>query len=83
MKTKFIYLMFCLLIANISFAADQKCSDMNKLSKEFIICSAKNLKDEANKKNSQIKKGSAKKTEEIAEGTKKLFNKLKSKIKKN
>ena len=63
MKTKFIYLMFCLLIANISFAADQKCSDMNKLSKEFIICTAKNLKDEANKKNSQIKKGSAKKTE--------------------
>ena len=83
MKTKFIYLMFCLLIANISFAADQKCSDMNKLSKEFIICTAKNLKDEANKKNSQIKKGSAKKTEEIAEGTKKLFNKLKSKIKKD
>ena len=83
MKTKFIYLMFCLLIANISFAADQKCSDMNKLSKEFIICAAKNLKDEANKKNSQIKKGSAKKTEEIAEGTKKLFNKLKSKIKKD
>ena len=81
MNTKFIYLMFCLLIANISFAADQKCSDMNKLSKEFIICTAKNLKDEANKKNSQIKKGSAKKTEEIAEGTKKLFNKLKSKIK--
>jgi len=81
MKTKFIYLMFCLLIANISFAADQKCSDMNKLSKEFIICSAKNLKDEANKKNSQIKKGSAKKTEEIAQGTKKLFNKIKSKIK--
>ena len=81
MKTIFFYLMFCLLIANISFAAEKKCSDMKKLSKEFIICSAKNLKDEANKKNSQIKKGSAKKTQEIAEGTKKIFNKLKSKIK--
>ena len=81
MKTIFFYLMFYLLIANISFAVEKKCSDMKKLSKEFIICSAKNLKDEANRKNSQIKKGSAKKTEEIAEGTKKMFNKLKSKIK--
>ncbi len=81
MKTIFFYLTFCLLITNISFAVDKKCSDMKKLSKEFIICSAKNLKDEANKKNNQIKKGSAKKTKDIAEGTKKIFNKLKSKIK--
>ena len=34
---------------------------MKKLSKEYLTCTAKNIKVAANKKNKQIKEGSAKK----------------------
>ena len=63
-------------------AEKNDCSDMKKLSKEYLSCKAKNIKAAANKKNKQIKEDSAKKTEQITEGTKKLINKVKNKIKK-
>ena len=63
-------------------AEKNDCSDMKKLSKEYLSCKAKDIKAAANKKNKQIKEGSAKKTEQITEGTKKLINKVKNKIKK-
>ena len=63
-------------------AEKNDCSDMKKLSKEYLSCKAKNIKAAANKKNKQIKEGSAKKTEQITEGTKKLINNVKNKIKK-
>ena len=45
---------------------------MKKLSKEYLACTAKN-----------IKKGAVKKKDQVKEGTKKIFNKVKTKIKKN
>ena len=45
---------------------------MKKLSKEYLACTAKNIKEGAVKKKDQVK-----------EGTKKIFNKVKTKIKKN
>jgi hypothetical protein len=77
------FLIFSFLITNTTFAEEKKCADIKKLSKEFIICTAKNIKDEANIKNEQIKDMSSKKTKEIATGTKELINKVKSKIIKN
>ena len=64
------------------FAEINDCSEMKKLSKEYLICKAKNIKAAANKTNRQIKEGSAKKTSQIAEGTKKIINNVKNKIKK-
>ena len=58
------------------------CSGMKKLSKEYIICTAKNLKNVANKTNQKIKDGSAKKTEQVTEGAKKLIDNVKNKVKK-
>ena len=63
-------------------AEKNDCSDMKKLSKEYLSCKAKNIKAAANKKNKQIKEGSMKKTGKIAEGTKKIINNVKNKIKK-
>ena len=63
-------------------AEKNDCSEMKKLSKEYLACTAKNIKAAANKKNKQIKEGSAKKTKQITEGTKKIINNVKNKIKK-
>ena len=63
-------------------AEKNDCSEMKKLSKEYLSCKAKNIKAAANKKNKQIKEGSAKKTEQITEGTKKIIDNVKNKIKK-
>ena len=71
------------LINTVPVLAEKKdCSEMKKLSKEYLICTAKNIKDAANKKNKQIKEGSAKKTKQITDGTKKIINNVKNKIKK-
>ncbi len=61
-------------------AEKNNCSEMKKLSKEYLTCKAKNFKAAANKKNKQIKEGTAKKTEHITEGTKKIINNVKNKI---
>ena len=63
-------------------AEKNDCSEMKKLSKEYLTCTAKKIKAAANKKNKQIKEGSAKKTEQITEGTKKIIDNVKNKIKK-
>ena len=47
------------------------------------MCTAKNIKDGANKKNKQFKEASSKKTKEIASGAKEIINKVKNKIIKN
>ena len=72
-----------LFSTNILIADDHKCSGMKKLSKEYLTCTAKNIKEGAVKKKDQVKEGSIKKTNQIKEGTKKIFNKVKTKIKKN
>ena len=72
MKKIFIVSIIYLFSTNILIADEHKCSGMKKLSKEYLACTAKNIKDESIKKTNQIK-----------EGTKKIFNKVKTKIKKN
>ena len=83
MKKIFIILIFCLFSTNILIADEYKCSGMKKLSKEYLACTTKNIKEGAVKKKDQVKNGSIKKTNQIKEGTKKIFNKVKTKIKKN
>ena len=72
MKKIFIISIIYLFSTNILTADDHKCSGMKKLSKEYLACTAKNIKEGAVKKKDQVK-----------EGTKKIFNKVKTKIKKN
>ncbi len=83
MKKIFIALVFYLLSSSVLVANESDCSGIKKLSKEYLTCKAKNIKDGANKVNNKIKVGSANKTEQIKEGTKNIFNKIKNKIKKN
>ena len=83
MKKILIILIVFLLSSNVSVANKSDCSGIKKLSKEYLTCKAKNIKDGANKVNNKIKVGSANKTEQIKEGTKNIFNKIKNKIKKN
>ena len=72
MKKIFIVSIIYLFSTNILIADDHKCSGMKKISKEYLACTAKN-----------IKKGAVKKKDQVKEGTKKIFNKVKTKIKKN
>ena len=83
MKKILIVLIVYLLSTNVLVANESDCSGIKKLSKEYLACKAKNIKEGANNANNKIKEGSAKKTEQIKEGTKNIFNKIKNKIKKN
>ena len=83
MKKIFIISIIYLFSTNILIADRHKCSEMKKLSKEYLSCTAKNIKEGTVKKKDQFKEGSIKKTNQIKEGTKKIFNKVKTKIKKN
>ena len=80
---KILFIITVYLINTMPVLAEKNdCSEMKKLSKEYLTCTAKNIKAAANKKNNQIKEGSAKKTKQITEGTKKIINNVKNKIKK-
>ncbi len=83
MKKILIALIVYLLSSNVSFANKSDCSGIKKLSKEYLACKAKNLKEGANNINNKIKEGSANKTQQIKEGTKNIFSNIKNKIKKN
>ena len=81
---KKILIVIAIYLLNIIPALAEKndCSEIKKLSKEYILCTVENIKKTANKKNQQIKEGSAKKTEQVAEGAKKLIDNVKNKVKK-
>ncbi len=83
MKKILLTFIFYLLSLNVSVANESDCSEIKKLSKEYLVCKAKNIKDGANNVNNKIKEGSANKTSQIKEGTKNIFNNIKNKIKKN
>ena len=83
MKRIFIILIFYLFSTNVLIAGEHKCSEMKKLSKEYLACTTKNVKEGAVKKKDQVKEGSIKKTNQIKDSTKKMLNKIKTKIKKN
>ena len=82
MKKILIFITIYLINTMPVLAEINDCSKMKKLSKEYLTCTAKNIKATANKRNKQIKEVSAKKTLQIAEGTKKIINNVKNKIKK-
>ena len=69
------------MTTNLLIAEEKKCSSMKKLSKEFLTCAAKNIKELSAKKTNQIKEGAAIKSNQIKDGTKKIGNKIKNKIK--
>ena len=79
---KILIITIIYLINTMPVLAKNDCSKMKKLSKEYLICTAQNIKSAANEKNKQIKEGSVKKTKQITDGTKKIINNLKNKIKK-
>ena len=80
---KILILITVYLINTMPVLAEKNnCSEMKKLSKEYILCTTENIKKAANKKNQQIKEGSAKKTEQVTEGAKKLIDNVKNKVKK-
>ena len=83
MKKILLIFIFYLLSSNVSIANESGCSGIKKLSKEYLACKAKNIKDGANNINNKIKEGSTKKTEQIKKGTKNIFNNIKNKINKN
>ena len=81
MKKTLIIITICLLYTIPALAEKNDCSEMKKLSKEYITCTAKNIKNAANRTNQKIKEGSAKKTEQVTEGAKKLIDNVKNKVK--
>ena len=83
MKKILITIIVYLLSSSVSIAKENNCSGIKKLSKEYLECKAKSIKDSANNVNNKIKEGSATKTEQIKEGTKNIFNNIKNKITKN
>ena len=82
MKKILIIITVYLINANPVLAEKNGCSEMKKLSKEYLTCAARNIKTAANEKNKQIKEVSLKKTEQITVSTKKIINNVKNKIKK-
>ncbi len=82
MKKILIIITVSLINANPVLAEKNDCSEMKKLSKEYLTCAARNIKIAANEKNKQIKEVSLKKTEQITVSTKKIINNLNNKIKK-
>ncbi len=82
MKKILITLIVYLLSSNVSIANENNCLGIKKLSKEYLACNAKSIKDNVNNINNKIKQGSASKTEQIKEGTKDIFNNIKNKMNK-
>ena len=82
MKKILLTLIIYLLSSSVSIGNENDCSGIKKLSKDYLVCKAKSIKDSANNVNNKIKEGSAKKTEQITEGTKNIFNNIKNKINK-
>ena len=70
------------ITTNILLAEEKKCSSIKKLSKEFLSCTAKNIKEISAKKTKQIKKGAEVKSNQIKDGANKIENKIKIILKK-
>ena len=83
MKKIQIILITFLLSSNVLVASETDCTGIKKLSKDYLACKAKIIKDSANNVNNKIKQSSANKTEQIKEGTKNILINIKKKIKKN
>ena len=80
MKKLLTILVIYLLSSSVSIANENNCTGIKKLSKEYLACKAKIIKDSANNVNNKIKQSSANKTEQIKEGTKNILINIKKKI---
>ena len=65
MKKLFIIFVFILISSNNAFSAEKKCQGMKKLSKEFLACKSKSIKD-----------GTVNKSKKITGGVKNIGSKL-------
>ena len=65
MKRLFIIFVFILISSNTAFSAEKKCQGMKKLSKEFLACKTKSIKD-----------GTINKSKKITGGVKNIGSKL-------
>ena len=82
MKKIATFLTIYFITTNILLAEEKKCSGIKKLSKEFLSCTAENIKEKSAKKTKEIKKSVEIKSNQIKDGTKKIGNKIKDKLKK-
>ena len=65
MKKLFIIFVFILISSNNAFSTEKKCQGMKKLSKEFLACKTKSIKD-----------GTINKSKKITGGVKNIGSKL-------
>ena len=65
MKKLFVIFVFILISSNNAFSAEKKCQEMKKLSKEFLACKTKSIKD-----------GTISKSKKITGGVKNIGSKL-------
>ena len=65
MKKLFIIFVFILISSNNVFSAEKKCQGMKKLSKDFLACKTKSIKD-----------GTINKSKKITGGVKNIGSKL-------
>ncbi len=65
-----------------SFAEEYKCNEFKKMSKNYIECTAKKIKEASSKKAKELKDGTSKKTKELKENLVEIGDKVKNKIKK-
>jgi len=65
MKKLFIIFVFVLISSNNALSAEKKCQGMKKLSKEFLACKTKSIKD-----------GTINKSKKITGGVKNIGSKL-------
>ena len=82
MKKTLITFGLILFVSNFAYSSETKCSDFKKFSKEYIKCNTDKIKKASNNKTNIIKEGAIEKIENLKQGTKKLVNKAKNKIKK-
>ena len=82
MKKIATFLTIYFITTNILLAEEKNCSNFKKLSKEFLSCTAKNIKEISAKKTKQIKKGAEVKSNQIKDGANKIENKIKIILKK-
>ena len=57
MKKLFIIFIFILISSSNGFSAEKKCQGMKKLSKEFLACKTKSIKDGTINKSKKITGG--------------------------
>ena len=65
MNKLFIIFVFIIISSNNAFSAEKKCQGMKKLSKEFLACKTKSIKD-----------GTINKSKKITGGVKNIGSKL-------